>query len=199
MATGTKWFIFLKQIIQWNTVPVMVILYNYYTMHNSTHSVHKRLLKVWRARLLHPWPSCYVSSPPLSEANCQPFPPPGGPGPPASNMAPFAPGSTHTPSPLSVTIMMRFFYIEKVMFECVSALKKICLWKFAFFALIALAQCALNRLKAQLLFAYCALGFQIAFCLCSATFLKLIAHPCVLVQVYITGKYNTVYNIQMWN
>jgi hypothetical protein len=62
----------------------MVILYNCYTMQNSTHSVHKRLLKVWRACLLHLWPSCYVSSPPLSEANCQPFPPPGGPGRPPS-------------------------------------------------------------------------------------------------------------------
>ncbi len=104
MAIGTKWFIFLKQIIQWNTVPVMVIVHNCYTMHTSTHSVHKRLLKVWRARLLRLWLSCYVSSPPLSEANCQPFPPPGGPGPPASNMAPFSPGSTQTPSALSVTI-----------------------------------------------------------------------------------------------
>ncbi len=37
----------------------MGILYNCYTMHNSTHSVHKRLLKVWRARLLRLWPSCY--------------------------------------------------------------------------------------------------------------------------------------------
>jgi hypothetical protein len=82
----------------------MVILYNCCTMHNSTHSVHKHLLKVWRARLLCFWPSLYVSSPPLSEANCQPFPPPGGPGPPASKMAPFSPGFTHTPSPPSFTV-----------------------------------------------------------------------------------------------
>jgi hypothetical protein len=67
----------------------MVIQHNCYTMHNSTHTVHKRLLKVWRARLLRLWPSCYVSSPPRSEADCQPFPPPGTPGPPASRMAPF--------------------------------------------------------------------------------------------------------------
>jgi hypothetical protein len=83
--------------------PVMVILYNCCTMHNSTHSVHKRLLKLWRVHLLHLWPCRYVPSPPLSGANCQPFPPPGGPGPPASKMAPFSPGSTHTPFPLSVT------------------------------------------------------------------------------------------------
>ncbi len=31
------------------------------------------------------------------------FPPPGGPGPPASKMAPISPGSTHTPSTPSVT------------------------------------------------------------------------------------------------
>ncbi len=103
MVIGTKWFIFLKQIIQWNSIPVMVKPYDCYTMHNSTHSVHKRLLKVWRARLLRLWPSCYVSSPPLSEANCQHFPPPGGPGPPASKMYPFSTGSTHTPCPPSVT------------------------------------------------------------------------------------------------
>jgi hypothetical protein len=77
------------------------------TMHNSTHSVHKRLLKLWLIRLLDLWPRRYVPSPPLSGANCQPFPPPGGPGPPASKMAPFSPGSTHTPSPLSVTIDSR--------------------------------------------------------------------------------------------
>ncbi len=59
-------------------------MYNCCTMHNSTHSVHNRLLKVWRARLPRPWPSCYVSAPPLSEANCQPFPPPGRLGPSAS-------------------------------------------------------------------------------------------------------------------
>ncbi len=103
MVFGTKWFIFLKQIIQWNTILVMIILYNCYTTYNNTHSVHKRLLKMWRARLLRLWPSRYVYPPPLSEANCPPFPSPGGPGPPASKMASFSPGSTHTPSPLSVT------------------------------------------------------------------------------------------------
>jgi hypothetical protein len=66
-------------------------------MHNNTHSVHKRLLVMWRARLLCFEPFHYVYPPPLSEANCLPFPPPGGPGPPASKMAPFPPGSTHTP------------------------------------------------------------------------------------------------------
>jgi hypothetical protein len=87
----------------------MVKLCNCCTMHNSTHSVHKRLLKVWRARLLCLWPCCYVPSPLLSGANCQPFPPPGGPGPPASKVASFSPGSTHTPSPLSITVMMLKF------------------------------------------------------------------------------------------
>ncbi len=105
MVVGTKWFIFLKQIIQWDTIPVMVILYNCCTMHKSTHSVHNRLLKPWRVRHLHQCPCCYVPSPPLSGANCRPFPFLGGPGPPGlvSKMAPFSPGSTHTPFPLSVT------------------------------------------------------------------------------------------------
>ncbi len=76
---------------------------NYYTMLNNTHSVHKRLLKMWRARLLCLWPSRYVYPPPLSEANCPPFPSPGGLGPPASKMVSFSPGSTHTPSLPSVT------------------------------------------------------------------------------------------------
>ncbi len=39
--------------------------------------------------------------------------------------------------------------------------------------LIVAAQCTLNRIKAQLRFAYCALGLQIAFCFCGATFLNL--------------------------
>jgi hypothetical protein len=103
MVIGTKWFIFLKQIIQWDTILVMVILHNCCTMHKSTHSVHNRLLKPWRVHLLHQWPCCYVPSPPLSGANCWPFPLSGGPGPPVSKMAPFSPGSTHTPFPLSVT------------------------------------------------------------------------------------------------
>jgi hypothetical protein len=72
-------------------------------MHSNTHSVHNRLLKLWRVRLLPQWPCCYVPSPPLSRANCRPFPFSGGPGPPASKMAPFSPGSTHTPSPMSAT------------------------------------------------------------------------------------------------
>jgi hypothetical protein len=82
----------------------MVVLYNCYIMHNNTHSVHKRLLKMWRARLLCLWPSRYIYPPPLSEANCPPFPSPGGPGPPASKMASFSPGSAHTPSLPSVTL-----------------------------------------------------------------------------------------------
>ncbi len=76
---------------------------NYYTVHNNTHSVHKRLLVMWRARLLCLDAFRYVYPPPLSEANCLPFPPLGGPGPPATKMAPFSPGSTHTLSTLSVT------------------------------------------------------------------------------------------------
>jgi hypothetical protein len=84
-------------------VLVMFILYNCCTMHNNTHSVHNRLLKLWQVRLLPQWPCCYVPSPPLSGANCRPFPHSGGPGPPVSKMAPFSPGFTHTPSPLSAT------------------------------------------------------------------------------------------------
>jgi hypothetical protein len=93
----------------------MVILCNCCTTHNSTHSVHNRLLKLWRVRLLHLWPCCYVPSPPLSGANPQPFPPPGGPGPPASKMASFSPGSTHTPFPLSVTTIL--FSIQNLLSE----------------------------------------------------------------------------------
>jgi EamA domain-containing membrane protein RarD len=51
--------------------------------------------------------------------------------------------------------------------------------KLAFLALIIAAQCALNSLKAQLRFAYCALGLQIAFCFYGATFLKFRAHPSI--------------------
>jgi hypothetical protein len=77
------------------------------TMHSDTYSVHKRGLVLWRARLLCPEAFCDVYPPPLSDANCPPFPPPGGPGPltpPASKMASLSPGSTHIPSTLSVTI-----------------------------------------------------------------------------------------------
>ncbi len=81
---------------------------NYYTMHNNTHSVHKRHLVLWRAHLLCSEASCYVCPPPLSYANCPPFPPHGRLGPPASKMAPISPGSTHTPSTPSVTILWRF-------------------------------------------------------------------------------------------
>jgi hypothetical protein len=76
---------------------------NYYTIHNDTYSVHKRGLVLWRACLPCFEASRYVYPPPLSDANCPPFPPPGGPGPPASKMAPISPGSTDTPSAPSVT------------------------------------------------------------------------------------------------
>ncbi len=94
---------FPEAIIQWGTVLVMVILYNCCTIHNNTHSVHNRLLKLWRVRLLSRWPCCYVPSPPLSGGNYRPLPVSGGPGPPIPNMASFSSGSTHTPSPLSAT------------------------------------------------------------------------------------------------
>ncbi len=102
-GNGYQMIYFPEIIIQWDAVPVMVILYNCCTMHNNTHSVHNRLLKLWRVRLLPQWPCCYVPSPPLSGANRRPFPLSGGPGPPVSKMAPFSPGSTYTPSPLSAT------------------------------------------------------------------------------------------------
>jgi hypothetical protein len=87
-------------------IPVKIILYNCYTMHNSTHSVHKRLWKVWRVCLLRLWPSCYVSSPPLSEANCQPFPLLAGRAPRLPRWLPF-PQDPHTPpSTPSVTISL---------------------------------------------------------------------------------------------
>ncbi len=85
---------------------------NYYTMHNDTHSVHKRSLVLWRARPLCLEASRYVYPPPLSDANCPPFPPPGGPGPPAPKMVPISPGSTHTPSAPSVTIRMQHLKIK---------------------------------------------------------------------------------------
>jgi hypothetical protein len=59
---------------------------------------------------------------------------------------------------------------------------KIFWWKLAFLALIIAAQCALNSLKAQLRFAYCALVVQIAFCFFGATFLRLRAQLCILGQ-----------------
>jgi hypothetical protein len=102
-GNGYQMIYFPETIIQWDTIPVMVILYNCCTRHNNTHSVHKRLLKLWRVRLLFQWPCCYVPPPLLSGANCRPFPLSGGPGPPVSKMAPFSLGSTHTPSPLSAT------------------------------------------------------------------------------------------------
>jgi hypothetical protein len=71
---------------------------NYYIMHNNTHSGHKRLLVMWRARLLCFEAFCYVYPPPLSEANCPPFPPPGKPGPRLPRWLPF-PQDPHTPSP----------------------------------------------------------------------------------------------------
>jgi hypothetical protein len=103
----------------------MVIQYNCYTMHNSTHSVHKRLLKVWRARLLHLWPSCYASSPPLSAANCQPFSPPGGPGPPGFQDGSLFPRIHTHPLPtvrykyifLDFTALRRF-YESELFFYC---------------------------------------------------------------------------------
>jgi hypothetical protein len=53
------------------------------TMHNNTHFVHNRPLKLWRVHLLLQWPCYYVPFPPLSGANCRPFPLSGGLGPPS--------------------------------------------------------------------------------------------------------------------
>ncbi len=78
--------------------------------HNDTYSVHKLGLVLWWARLLCSEAFCNFYPPPLSDANCSPFPAPGGPGPrlpPASKMAPISPGSTHTPSTLSVTMAIK--------------------------------------------------------------------------------------------
>jgi hypothetical protein len=67
-------------------------------MHISTHSVHNRILKPWRGRLLCVFSSRHVSSPPLSRLNWCSLTPVGGPGPPIPKMA-FPPtGSAHTPS-----------------------------------------------------------------------------------------------------
>ncbi len=70
-------------------------------MHNDTYSVHKRGLVLWRAHLLTSEAFCNVYPPPLSDANCLSFPPPGGPGPltpPASKKPPFPQGQ-RTPPP----------------------------------------------------------------------------------------------------
>jgi hypothetical protein len=51
-----------------------------------------------------------VYPPPLSDASCLPFPPPGGPGPltpPACKAASISPGSTHIPSIMSVTLTVQ--------------------------------------------------------------------------------------------
>ncbi len=84
----------------------MVMLYNCCTMHTNTHSVHSRLLKLWRVRLPSQWPCCYVSPPPLSGTNCCPLPFSGGlaPPPPSPKWLPFP--QAHTPSPLSVTCIV---------------------------------------------------------------------------------------------
>ncbi len=95
---------------------------NYYTMHNDTHSVHKRRLVLWRACLLCSEASRYVYPPPLSDVNCPLFPPPGGPGPLASKMAPISPGSTHTPSTPSVTVRCNaandYHYFQCMYYTC---------------------------------------------------------------------------------
>jgi hypothetical protein len=67
-------------------------------MHINTHSVHKRRLVMRRAHLLCLEAFCYFYPPPLSEANCPPFPPPGGPAPRLPRWLPF-PQDPHTLPP----------------------------------------------------------------------------------------------------
>ncbi len=79
------------------------------------YSVHKRSLVLWRARLLRSVASFNVYPPPLSDANCPPFSPPGGPGPlasPVCRAAPMSPGSTHIPI-LSITVLKLNYYWAK--------------------------------------------------------------------------------------
>ncbi len=102
MATGTKWFIFLKQEYSKARVfdgdTLCTLCYSLYNARN-THSVHNYLLKTWWSCLLCPRSSCYVFPPPLSGINWCSLPPPGGPGPPTPKVASLFPGSAHTPSP----------------------------------------------------------------------------------------------------
>jgi hypothetical protein len=71
---------------------------NFYTMPSDTHSANKRRLVLWRARLLHSESSRYVYPPPLSDANCPPFPPLKGRVPRLPRWLPF-PQDPHTPPP----------------------------------------------------------------------------------------------------
>ncbi len=106
---------FPETIIQKDTIPVMVMLYNCCTMHNNTHSVHNRLLKPWWGRLLCPQSSCLVFPPPLSGLNWCSLSPLGGPGPPTPKVASPFPGSAHTPSPGFRTVNIKINgAIEKI-------------------------------------------------------------------------------------
>ncbi len=66
-------------------------------MHVNTHSVHNRILKPWRGRLLCVFSSRHVFSPPLSRLNWHSLTPTGGPGPSTPKMASLPTGSSHTP------------------------------------------------------------------------------------------------------
>jgi hypothetical protein len=102
MATGTKWFIFLKQEYSkarlFDGYTLCTLCYSLYNA-RDTQSVHNYLLKSWWSRLLYPWSSCYVFPPPLSGINWCSLPPSGGPGPPTPKVASLFPRSAHTPSP----------------------------------------------------------------------------------------------------
>jgi hypothetical protein len=64
-----------------------------------THTVHARVLKLWRGCLPSVFSSYHVFSPPLSGLNWRSLTPPGGPSPFPSKMATLSTGSAHTPSP----------------------------------------------------------------------------------------------------
>jgi hypothetical protein len=56
-------------------------------MHVNTHSVHNRIPKPWRGRLLRVFSSCHVFPPPLSGLNWRSLTPTGGPSPSTPKMA----------------------------------------------------------------------------------------------------------------
>ncbi len=84
-------------------------------MHNDTYSVHKRGLVLWQAHLLCFEASRDVYPPPLSDANCPPFPPPGGPGPltpPALRWLPFPQGPHTSPHRLLHHFSLQLNYFQ---------------------------------------------------------------------------------------
>jgi hypothetical protein len=88
-------------------------LHAFFLLAMHVHSVHDRILKPWRGRLLSAFSSYHVFSPPLSGLNWRSLTPTGGPGLFTSKMATLSTGSAHTPLLGSWTDTRCFFPIFK--------------------------------------------------------------------------------------